>query len=102
MERHEQNGRVERLSSQHLGVTFQARAPRALFNVPANLLSVFGEFLYRNVSKPPQAMHCQKPIESDPAQEPRVRVMLAFIPRLPDAVVRLLPIAADEPAKVAK
>src|SRR5688572_29448453 len=101
MERHEQRGRIERISAQHLGVTFQTRAPGALFNVPANLLSVFCELLYWNVVESAQAMHFQQPVESDPAQEPRVRVMLAFVPRLPDPVIRLLPIAADESTKVA-
>src|SRR4051812_10603565 len=44
---------------------------------------------------PPISCICTQAVESDPAEQARMRVVLALFPRLPDPVVWLSPMAAD-------
>src|ERR687887_200582 len=66
-----------------------------LFNVATDRLPVFLEVADRSFRKVAVSMKGKEPIESRPAENPGVSIMLSPRARLPDPLIRLLPVAAD-------
>jgi hypothetical protein len=84
----------------HVG--HQSRVPASLFDVAPDLIPAAFEPLGRDAGEPAVTVHVQEAVQGHPAQHPRAGEAFAPVARLPDAIVRLLPVAADVVAELAQ
>ena len=93
---------VEPTAAEHVRVRAEVRVPSVAFDLLGDEPAVLHEALDREVAELAAGMHREEPIERDPAEMTRVRVVAELVARFPDPVVGVTPVAADvlaEPAE---
>src|SRR3954467_15094240 len=98
----EQQTGVHGVLAENLRVALKARTPAMLLDILADAPPVLLEPAHWNPLDRSHAVQLDQPVERHPAEDSRVRVMLRCAARLPDAVVRKLPVLTDVSPELAE